>query len=99
MWFASGHELEAVFKAYAASRSDASRDEWERMRMLATISIQPHVSKKVTPQRLLPLPWDSERKTAGTRPTAETMSPEERMKKFDRLVRLNLGKDKHNQNI
>ena len=34
-------------------------DQWERMRLLATITIQPHVKGKVTPERLLPFPWDS----------------------------------------
>jgi hypothetical protein len=34
------------------------RMEWERMRLLAAITIQPHCKKKMTPERLLPLPWD-----------------------------------------
>ena len=32
------------------------------MRMLACITIQPHVKNKLTPQKLLPLSWDNRRK-------------------------------------
>lgn len=28
--------------------------------MLATITIQPHVKNRLTPDTLLPLPWDNE---------------------------------------
>lgn len=33
------------------------------MRMLACITIQPHVKNKLTPQKLLPLSWDNRRKS------------------------------------
>lgn len=33
------------------------------MRMLAFITIQPHVKNKLTPQKLLPLSWDNRRKS------------------------------------
>lgn len=39
-------------------RVEGYRSCWERMRMLASIVIQPHVKKKITPKRLLPFPWD-----------------------------------------
>ena len=29
---------------------------------MATICIQPHIKKRITPQKLLPLPWDNARK-------------------------------------
>jgi hypothetical protein len=38
------------------------RGEWERMRMLAAITIQPHVKGKMTPERLLPFPWEKKQK-------------------------------------
>lgn len=37
-------------------------DSWERMRTLATITVQPHVKKRLAPKDLLPLPWDKKRK-------------------------------------
>jgi len=36
--------------------------EWERMRLLATITVQPWSKKKITPSRLLPFPWEHEKK-------------------------------------
>lgn len=51
-------ETAAVFTAYRDKVDGRRRDAWERMRMSACIGIQPHVKKKITPTRLLPLPWD-----------------------------------------
>ncbi len=63
----------------------AYRGEWERVRRLAAISIQPHVKKTVTPKKLLQIPWDDarkERKDSRPRPTAE-----EGRKRFEEMVR------------
>lgn len=76
-------ELEAVFRAYRESREEQQREEWERMR-IAAIGIQPHVRRKITPQTLLPLPWDN-KKAADKEPTADIMSPEERRLRFEKI--------------
>lgn len=34
------------------------RYEWERMWLLATVTIQPHVKSRLKAEMLLPLPWD-----------------------------------------
>ncbi len=56
-------EFAAVYKAYAEQRDTDFKDEWQRMRLLATIVIQPHLAKgkKVTPEKLLPFPWDKKK--------------------------------------
>lgn len=62
----------------------AYRGEWERVRRLAAISIQPHVKKTATPKKLLQFPWDDtrkERKDSRPRPTAE-----EGRKRFEEMV-------------
>ena len=46
------------------------------MRMLATITVQPHVKGKLTPEKLLPLPWEHKR------PPVERLSMEERGKRW-----------------
>jgi hypothetical protein len=56
-------------------------DSWERMRMNATISIQPHIKGKMTPERLLPFPWEKPKKAE-----APKVSAEEARKRFERLV-------------
>lgn len=55
-------EFAAVAKAHAAERESLRRESWERMRLLAAIVVQPHVRKRLTPQQLLPLPWDKPEK-------------------------------------
>ena len=64
------------------------QDEWERMRIAATIGIQPHVRRKFTPQKLLPFPWDSKNKAATQKTTAENMSSEDRRRRFEGLLSL-----------
>lgn len=43
------------------------RDDWERTRAAATISVMPHVKKgaKITPQSLMPLPWDKKENSSN----------------------------------
>lgn len=54
-------EFNAICRAYNSERDSLYRNEWERMRMLATITIQPHLKKKITPGVLLPFPWEAKR--------------------------------------
>ncbi len=58
------------------------QDSWERMRMNATIAIQPHIKGKMTPEKLLPFPWEKSKKKAE----APKVSAEEARKRFERLV-------------
>lgn len=56
---------------------------WERMRLLATIAIQPHTKKKITPENLLPLPWDrKKRRPANTGPQLTKEQQQERFKEL-----------------
>ena len=75
-------EFGAVCKAWHDRREQEMQDGWERMRMNATITIQPHVKGKVTPQKLLPLPWEKSIKKAE----APKVSAEEARKRFERLT-------------
>ena len=52
------------------------------MRMNATIAIQPHIKSKMTPEKLLPFPWEQSKKKAE----APKVSAEEARKRFERLV-------------
>lgn len=51
-------ELEAVVSEWSKGREQDYQDRWERMRLLATIVIQPHLKKRLSAKELLPLPWD-----------------------------------------
>lgn len=50
--------------AWHDEREQAERSAWERMRIAAAVGIQPHVKSRITPQELIPLPWDTEKKAA-----------------------------------
>lgn len=58
-------EFRAVCDAWGRRNEGLEQGAWERMRLLATITIQPHVKKRLTPGQLLPLPWE---KPKDTRP-------------------------------
>lgn len=49
-------EFAGICRAWHEMGEARSRDSWERMRTLASIAIQPHVRKRLTPRQLLPLP-------------------------------------------
>lgn len=53
-------EWQAIAQAYADNRQAWQHEAWERMRILATITIQPHVRNHLTPASLLPFPWDNQ---------------------------------------
>lgn len=74
-------EFAAVYKAYAEQRDIDFKDRWARMRLLATIVIQPHLAKnkKVTPEKLLPFPWDKNKKSSTDRPELTPKQQRERM--------------------
>lgn len=82
-------------RAWHEERESRQKDDWERMRLLATITIQPHVKGKLKPQQLLPLPWDTHPQPLpkggehrGARnEEAAPMSKEAQRKRFRELVK------------
>lgn len=79
-------EWQAVCRTWADHAEALQHDKWERMRLLATISVQPHVKGRITPATLLPLPWDT--KARGKNETAPALQPtkEEARARFAALV-------------
>lgn len=75
-------EFEEICKAYSAQSEAEDKGEWERMRLLAAITVQPHVKGKVNPQKLLPLPWEKMQT-----PKREAVSKEESKARFEALVK------------
>lgn len=80
-------EFAAVYKAYAEQRDTDFKDNWQRMRLLATIVIQPHLDKrhKVTPEKLLPFPWD--RAKVEAKKKRKEITPEQQRRRMENLVR------------
>ena len=71
-------EFAQVCRKHRESEEEQERMEWERMRLLAAITIQPHCKKKITPERLLPLPWDKDAQKNNP-PKRRVVSTRERM--------------------
>lgn len=81
-------EFRAVCRAHAGRLEAEYRTAWERTRTLAAVCVQPHVKKRLTPQQLLPFPWDKGRATqAHPAPTAE-----ESRQRLERRMRKREGK-------
>lgn len=80
-------EFSAVYKAYAEQRDANFKDNWQRMRLLAAIVIQPHLDRrhKVTPEKLLPFPWDKAQVTKKKKQRGIT--PEKQRERMEGLVR------------
>lgn len=74
-------EYAAVHKAWRERQEEAYRDEWERMRLLAAITVQPHCKKSVNPKKLIPFPWERPKKKK-----VEQVSREEAKKRLERRL-------------
>ena len=63
------------------------KDGWERMRLLAAYTIQPHVKRKITAKKLLPLPWDKlEPQHKKGQEAPRPLSAEESKARFEKLI-------------
>ncbi len=84
----SPSEFRECCKSYHTQAENKLRDDWERMRMLATILLQPHVKGKLTPKKLLSLPWESKKQT----PKRQDISREDARKRFEKITKGLLSK-------
>ena len=73
-------ELEEALRSRRETRESCYRDEWERMRLLATMVMQPHCKNRLKPEKVLPFPWDKKR--AAHRNDAPSVSKEEAKARF-----------------
>lgn len=80
-WMMTPSEFESVSAAWRVTQNARERGEWERMRTLASICIQPHVKNKLTPRQLLPFPWDDDRQET------ESLTHDERMRRAEEARR------------
>ena len=49
-------------EAFSHNQEQHVEDSWERMRLLAAITIQPHCKNRIRKEQLVPLPWDKKNK-------------------------------------
>lgn len=85
MWLDFG-EFRAVYEAWRKMREEEQQAEWERMRMLASICISPHVKHSPSPQKLLPFPWENSKRKAVPK-----VGKDEAKKRMENLLRRTVG--------
>ena len=76
-------EFEHICKAWREMTDSLNREQWERTRLLAAITIQPHIRKRITPRQLLPLPWDQKQSRDDKIPE---LTDEEKRKRFEEIA-------------
>ena len=79
-------EFARIYRAYGERQEAQYKDNWERMRMLAAITIQPYARKGLTPHSLLPFPWDAESRPAR-RAAAERVGKEDALRRFEEVLK------------
>lgn len=72
-------EFEAVADAYNTRREQDYREEWERARWIASVTVQPHVKSRINARRTFPFPWDKPRELTPK-------SSKESKRRFERLA-------------
>lgn len=61
---ATPDEFIAIYDAWNGHEDALLHNGWQQTRWLATVSVQPHIRKRITPHELLPLPWEDESVTS-----------------------------------
>ena len=66
----------------------AERSAWERMRMLATICVQPYSKKRLKATELMRFPWDDTKNSPSQPPQrgGAVISKDEALRRFEALV-------------
>ena len=80
-------DFNSTVKAWSEMRDGDEHGRWNRMRILASIVIQPHVKGKMKPERMLPLPWDKGRDRQADKRKAETLSKEAQKERLEELLK------------
>lgn len=78
-------DFNSAAKAWSEMRDGGERGQWERMRILASIVIQPHVKGRMKPERLLPLPWDK-KKCGKTMRQGAPLGKEAQKERLEKLL-------------
>ena len=83
-------EFMAAWEAFQRHEQMADRAAWERVRMLALCTLQPHTSHRLAPRDVMTFPWEEENaKAASGAQNAEdaAMTRNELMERYRRARR------------
>lgn len=73
-------EFEHIYKAYNDKEDADYKDAWGRMRLAATVLLQPHAKRKIVPEKVIIFPWE---KKKSNKPA---ISKEQDKARFEKLM-------------
>ena len=76
-------EFEHIYKAYSDKEDADYKDAWGRMRLAATVLLQPHTKKKITPEKVIIFPWEKK----SSAPVISKEQDKERLEKLMARIR------------
>lgn len=78
-------EIRACLRAWGDQREAEARRDWETVRTLGCMIIQPFVKGSVDPKKVLPLPWDSETPATDHEETSRSEAMARRKELMERM--------------
>ena len=81
-----GFKIEGAERGFKRLVLDVTEDTWERIRLQAVMTMQPHCKKRLIPERILPFAWEKEKKKPSI-PQVDKETAKKRMEKIVRKVR------------
>ena len=75
-------EFRAACSSYREAEERRERSGWERTRALSFHFLQPYLKRECSPEELMPLPWDRNRKEKE-----KHVSRDEAKRRFEKRVR------------
>lgn len=78
-------EFQEIAKADRERREQEHRDNWERMRMHAVMTMQPHCKRRLTCKGVLPFPWEKEERR---KPEGEVLDKASALAAYEEYRRL-----------
>lgn len=79
-------EFSHIYEQYNEREEMTERSAWERMRMLATICVQPYSKKRLKATELMRFPWDEEKGHTQPPQRGGEVSKDEALRRFEALV-------------
>lgn len=79
-------ELEWIFHYRNEERKAQEKQRWERMRLHAVLTMQPHCKNRLRAETILPFPWDHE--SDDLEEPDPVLDREEALRRFEERVRL-----------
>lgn len=75
-----------ITKAYYDKEEARKKEEWERTRMLASVTIQPHYKETISPRDVMRFVWDKEQDSVNREPQRRKISADEQRERMRKIA-------------